>query len=175
MTPGIMSGGNPPNISDLPYRRGVGAMLFNGAGKVFVGLRSGSRYPDSWQMPQGGIDAGETPLQAVMRELKEETGTAMADLIAETGTWLTYDLPEDLAGVSWGGKYRGQMQKWFALGFTGKDSDIDINADGKPEFSDWRWVGMEELPGLIVPFKRRLYDDLIAEFHDIPERISSRT
>lgn len=167
-----MNGENTSN-KDLPFRRGVGAMLFNGAGMVFVGQRFGPRSAGAWQMPQGGIDDGESPEQAVMRELEEETGTDLAEIIAETENWLTYDLPADLVRESWGGKFRGQEQKWFALRFTGKDEDIDINADAKPEFSDWRWVGMEELPGLIVPFKRRLYDDLIVEFHDIPDRIVS--
>ncbi len=148
-------------------------MLFNPAGKVFVGRRFGTRYANAWQMPQGGIDEGETPGQALMRELEEETGTAKAEIIAETNDWLTYDLPEDLTGVAWSGQYRGQQQKWFALRFTGTDADIDLNADEAPEFREWRWVAMEELPGLIVPFKRRLYDALVAEFHDLPERILS--
>jgi putative (di)nucleoside polyphosphate hydrolase len=168
-----MSGDNSSNREGLPYRRGVGAMLLNPAGKVFVGRRFGNAYPNAWQMPQGGIDEGETPEQAVMRELEEETGTAKADIIAETKAWLSYDLPEDIAGVSWSGKYRGQMQKWFGLRFTGTDTDIDLNADEKPEFCEWRWATMEELPGLIVPFKRHLYDALIDEFHDLPERVLS--
>jgi len=110
-----------------------------------------------------------------LRELEEETGTARAEIIAETAGWLTYDLPDDRIGVSWGGKYRGQTQKWFALRFTGVDGDIDLDAHDKPEFSEWRWVALEEISGLIVPFKRRLYDYIVAEFQDLPERITSRT
>ena len=172
-----MNGDNPKKAADLPYRPGVGAMLLNGVGEVFVGRRSGVRRgprgASVWQMPQGGIDDGETPAMAVMRELAEETGTDKADIIAETKGWLTYDLPDDLMGVSWGGRYRGQTQKWFALRFAGEDADFDLGAHGKPEFSDWRWVGLEELPGLAVPFKRRLYEDILAEFHDLPARIAA--
>jgi putative (di)nucleoside polyphosphate hydrolase len=170
-----MNGEKPKKAADLPFRPGVGAMLFNGEGEVFVGRRfgprgsprRGSRGAYVWQMPQGGIDDGETPAMAVMRELAEETGTDKADIIAETKGWLTYDLPDDLMGVSWGGRYRGQTQKWFALRFTGVDADFDLNADGKPEFTDWKWVAMAELPRLVVPFKRRLYDEILAEFQDL--------
>ncbi len=176
-----MSEENPANTADLPYRLGVGAALFNAQGLVFIGLRAGGRglraggrFPMAWQMPQGGIDEGEAPADAVVRELEEETGTAKADIIAESRAWLTYDLPDELVGVAWGGKYRGQKQKWFALRFTGADSDFDLDAADKPEFREWRWAGLRELPGLIVPFKRRLYDDIVAEFHDIPERIASQ-
>ncbi len=168
-----MSVGTSRKAASLPYRRGVGAVLFNAEGKVFVGRRAGSRYRNAWQMPQGGIDGGETPEDAVLRELAEETGTGKAYIVAEIRSWLTYDLPDNLIGVSWRGKYRGQMQKWFALRFTGDDADFDLEAYGKPEFSDWRWVGLEELPGLVVPFKRRLYEDILAEFHDLPARIAA--
>jgi len=164
----------PQSPDDLPYRRGVGAVLFNAAGRVFAARRIGA-YSDAWQMPQGGIDEGESPEQAVLRELEEETGTANAEIIAETSTWLSYDLPDELIGVAWGGRYRGQVQKWFALRFTGDDDDFDLNAHEEPEFSEWRWIALDELPGLIVPFKRRLYDDLRDEFQDIPERITSLT
>ncbi|MBL6959122.1 MAG: RNA pyrophosphohydrolase [Rhodospirillales bacterium] len=169
-----MSGDTPISPEDLSYRRGVGAVLFNTAGLVFAGRRRGV-YSEAWQMPQGGIDEGESPDQAVLRELEEETGTDKAKIITESRDWLTYDLPDDRIGVAWGGKYRGQTLKWFALEFTGLDRDIDINAHEKPEFSEWRWVALDELPGLIVPFKRRLYDDILAEFHDLPEKIASRT
>ena len=148
-------------------------MLINAAGLVFAGRRLGA-YSEAWQMPQGGIDEGESPKQAVLRELEEETGTNKAEIIAESRDWLTYDLPDDLIGVAWGGQYRGQIQKWFALEFTGHDDDIDINAHDKPEFSEWRWLALDELPGLIVPFKRQLYDDILAEFKDLPDRITSR-
>lgn len=169
-----MSGDTPISPEDLSYRRGVGAVLFNTAGLVFAGRRRGV-YSEAWQMPQGGIDEGESPDQAVLRELEEETGTDKAKIITESRDWLTYDLPDDRIGIAWGGKYRGQTLKWFALEFTGLDRDIDINAHEKPEFSEWRWVALDELPGLIVPFKRRLYDDILAEFHDLPEKIASRT
>ncbi|NQV84515.1 MAG: RNA pyrophosphohydrolase [Rhodospirillales bacterium] len=169
-----MSGKSPKNLADLPYRRGVGAVLFNKDGLVFAGRRIG-RYSDSWQLPQGGIDEGEHPERAVLRELEEETGTDKAEILAETSTWLSYDLPNDLIGVAWRGRYRGQTQKWFALRFTGNDDDFDLNAHSKPEFSEWRWVALEELPGLIVPFKRHLYDDILNEFHDISARIISQT
>ncbi|MAF95734.1 MAG: RNA pyrophosphohydrolase [Rhodospirillaceae bacterium] len=164
-----MNGEDPKKAADLPYRPGVGAMLLSGEGEVFVGRRSGVRRGYVWQMPQGGIDDGETPAMAVKRELAEEIGTDKADIIAETKGWLTYDLPDDLIGVSWGGRYRGQTQKWFALRFTGLDADFDLGAHGKPEFTDWKWVAMAELPGLVVPFKRRLYDEILAEFQDLAE------
>ncbi len=166
-----MNGGDSKKARNLPYRRGVGAVLFNGEGKVFIGCRFGGKYPKSWQMPQGGIDEGETPEQAVLRELAEETGCGKADIIAETKQWLAYDLPDHLLGVSWGGKYKGQKQKWFALRFTGVDSDFNLNLHTKPEFFDWRWAILDELPDLIVPFKRRLYNDIVEEFGDLPERI----
>lgn len=164
-----MNGEKPKKSADLPYRPGVGAMLLNGEGEVFVGRRFGVRHGNAWQMPQGGIDDGETPAMAVMRELAEETGTDKATIIAETKEWLSYDLPDDLIGVSWGGRYRGQTQKWFALRFTGVDADFDLAADAKPEFTDWKWVAMAELPGLAVPFKRRLYDEIVAEFQGLAE------
>jgi putative (di)nucleoside polyphosphate hydrolase len=168
-----MSGRDSPTAA-LPYRRGVGAMLINRDGMVFVGRRAGtSRRRDSWQMPQGAIDEGESPRDAVLRELEEETGTRKVEIVAETRGWLTYDLPPDLIGVAWGGKYRGQTQKWFALRFTGEDSDFDLGAHGKPEFDQWRWVEMDELPGLIVPFKRHVYDDVVAEFRGLPKRIAA--
>jgi putative (di)nucleoside polyphosphate hydrolase len=154
----------------LPYRRGVGALLINERGLVFVGRRIGS-YSEAWQMPQGGIDEGESPEQAVMRELKEETGTDKAKIIIESRDWLTYDLPDDLLGVAWGGEFRGQIQKWFALKFMGSDKDININAHNVPEFLEWRWLEIHELTRLIVPFKRQLYENIIAEFKDLAEQV----
>jgi len=169
-----MSDRDSPTTAALPYRRGVGAMLINRQGKVFVGRRAGSsRRRGTWQMPQGAIDPGETPATAVRRELEEETGTRKAEIVAETRDWLTYDLPPDLVGVAWGGKYRGQTQKWFALRFTGEDSDFVLDNHHKPEFDQWRWVAMDELPGLIVPFKRRVYEVVVAEFRGLPERIAA--
>jgi putative (di)nucleoside polyphosphate hydrolase len=146
--------------SDLPYRPCVGIMLFNADGKVFVGKRL-DQTVESWQMPQGGIDKGETPKQAALRELKEEVGTKKAEIIAEMEDWVTYDLPEHLIGIALHGKYRGQRQKWFALRFTGKESDIDLTSHD-PEFSSYRWVSLEELPDLIVAFKREIYKTVIA-------------
>jgi putative (di)nucleoside polyphosphate hydrolase len=151
-----------PSQSDLPYRPCVGIMLFNQDGKVFVGKRI-DQTVEGWQMPQGGIDKGETPREAVLRELKEEVGTAKAEIIGEMDEWVTYDLPKHLVGLAFHGKYRGQRQKWFALRFTGKDSDIDLMAH-EPEFSDFQWVTLDALPALIVPFKRDTYKAVIAAF-----------
>lgn len=144
------------------YRRGVGIMLLNDRKRVFVAQRID--FPgDAWQMPQGGIDKGEAPLAAALRELKEEIGTDQATPIAETRGWLSYELPAELRGRLWRGRFRGQRQKWFLMRFTGRDSDIDL-ATEHPEFSAWKWVGPAELPRLIVPFKRRLYLDLLEQF-----------
>jgi len=153
---------------DAAYRRGVGIMLINRAGLVFVAKRI-DMPSDAWQMPQGGIDRGEDPADAALRELKEETGTDRAEIVAESRDWFHYDLPADLRPRLWGGKYRGQRQKWFAMRFTGTDRDIDI-ATEHPEFSDWKWTAPATLPDLIVPFKRQLYRELLAEFRDVLAR-----
>lgn len=144
------------------YRPGVGIMLVDAADRVFVGHRIDTREA-AWQMPQGGIDHGETPLQAAYRELKEETGTDRAELIAESRDWFTYDLPPDIAARIWNGRYRGQCQKWFLMRHVGAEAEIDL-ATAHPEFDAWRWVRPEELPDLIIPFKRQLYIDILAEF-----------
>jgi len=144
----------------LPYRPCVGILLFNADGLVFVGRRIDT--PDAWQMPQGGIDKGETPTTAAMRELTEEIGTDTATIVAETADWLTYDLPDELIGKIWNGRWRGQRQKWFACRFDGIDSDIDLSTT-HPEFDAWRWVPMAALPDLIVPFKQTLYHAVIRE------------
>ncbi|MGH6934321.1 MAG: RNA pyrophosphohydrolase [Dongiaceae bacterium] len=151
--------------SELPYRRGVGLMLLNARDQVFVGRRI-DMPSDSWQMPQGGIDKDERPIEAAWREMAEEVGTAKAELMAESRGWLRYDLPRELAAMLWKGRYRGQEQKWFAFRFTGADSDFTIDTK-HPEFSAWRWARMAELPELIVPFKRQLYIDIIAEFQHL--------
>ena len=147
--------------SGLPYRAGVGVMLLNASGLVFVGQRLDSRL-DAWQMPQGGIDKGEEPLPAAFRELEEETGVAphLVEVIAETPDWHYYDLPDELLGKLWKGRYGGQRQKWFAMRFLGADSDVNI-ATKDPEFSHWRWAEVAELVDMAVPFKRDLYRDVI--------------
>lgn len=149
----------PPS---LPYRAGVGAMLLNAAGDVFVGRRIDTAAK-AWQMPQGGIDGDETPAQAVARELLEETGIGAARIVAESTGWFAYDLPPELLGTVWGGRYRGQRQKWFLMRFTGNDSDIDI-ATEHPEFNAWQWLAPDLLVENIVAFKRPLYAGIVGEF-----------
>ena len=151
----------------LPYRLGVGAVLLDARGRVFVAQRIDT--PGAWQMPQGGIDTGEDPSVTVVRELQEEIGTDKAEIIAETAEWLTYDLPDDIRAKVWKGRYRGQKQKWFALRFTGKDKDIDLAAHKHPEFSTWRWADLADLPDLIVPFKRPLYEQIVEAFQHLVE------
>jgi putative (di)nucleoside polyphosphate hydrolase len=155
-------------MSDLPYRPNVGAVLFNRDGLVFVARRADMPNAEGpaggWQLPQGGIDAGEDPRNAVFRELEEEIGTRKAEVIGEHPDWLTYDLPLDLLGVAWRGRYRGQRQRWFAMRFTGEDSDIRLDLDPHVEFDAWRWVRLSELPALAVPFKRAIYEVLSESF-----------
>jgi putative (di)nucleoside polyphosphate hydrolase len=150
---------------DLPYRPCVGVMLFNPEGLVFVGKRI-DQTVEGWQMPQGGIDGDETPRQAALRELEEETGTNKAEILREMDEWLAYDLPQHLLGVALHGRYRGQRQKWIAMRFTGTDADINI-ATEHPEFGQWKWLAVEALPRLIVPFKRDTYAKVIAAFQDL--------
>jgi putative (di)nucleoside polyphosphate hydrolase len=154
----------------LPYRPCVGIMLSNSEGHVFVGRRaerSGASEGAGtwWQMPQGGIDEGEDPEAAARRELAEETGIRSVRVIARTRNWLTYDLPGDLVGIAWEGRYCGQKQIWFAARFEGPESEIDLGPhDGhKQEFDAWRWVSLAELPSLVVPFKREVYRSVIDE------------
>lgn len=147
------------NLHELPYRNGVGIMLINRQHRVFVGQRIDT-ISDAWQMPQGGIDPNETPLDAAWRELKEEVGTDKAVLLGQTTGWLHYDLPKTIIPKIWGGKYRGQRQQWFLMGFTGIDTDIKLDLH-EPEFHEWKWIPISALPSVIVPFKRQLYTDVI--------------
>ena len=156
---------------DKPYRPCVGIMLINTKGLAFVGRRI-DVFEEAWQMPQGGIDEGETPVAAAMRELREEAGTEKGEIVAEVKDWLNYDLPPDTAAGRWGGKYRGQTQKWFALRFTGTDADIDLDAH-EPEFCEWRWVALDELPALVVPFKRPIYETVVKEFRPVAAKIAA--
>lgn len=158
-----------PKFEELPYRPCAGIMLANTEGKVFVGQRI-DKAPegDAWQMPQGGVDDGEEAEQAALRELVEETGISpgLVDVIARSRNEHFYDLPEELLGKIWKGKYRGQRQWWFLMRFKGVDGDINIDTD-HPEFSRWQWVSPDRLPQLIVPFKKRLYESLVSEFGEL--------
>ena len=156
---------------DLPYRPCVGVMLLNARGLAWVGRRADhGGEPEGvgtwWQMPQGGMDEGEQPEAAARRELFEETGVRSISLLARTSGWHLYDLPPELVGVAWEGRYRGQKQIWFAARFEGEESEIDIGprAGNEAEFDAWRWASVAELPGLVVPFKREVYARVIAEF-----------
>jgi putative (di)nucleoside polyphosphate hydrolase len=153
------------NIERMRYRQCVGIMLMNGCGHIFVGRRADMPATPAWQMPQGGIDWGETPREAAMRELEEEIGTDKAEIVAESRGWMTYDFPPLVAGQVWGGRFRGQRQKWFLMRFTGCDADIDLGSK-HPEFDAFRWVDPEELPELIVAFKRQLYLEVVGEFRE---------
>ena len=161
-----------PSIESLPYRPCAGMMVVNRAGLVFVGKRNGGpEHSDAvhvWQMPQGGIDENEDPYKAALRELYEETNIKSVEKLGEIADWLAYDLPPDLVGAAWSGKYRGQKQKWYALRFTGDDSEINVLQPGgghhEAEFLDWRWVDIRELPALVVPFKQQLYARVVQEF-----------
>ncbi|MBN8828324.1 MAG: RNA pyrophosphohydrolase [Sphingobacteriia bacterium] len=144
-------------------------MITNKEGKVFVGKRIDTKT-DSWQMPQGGIDESETPEEAAYRELYEETGIKTAKIIAKSKIWFYYDLPDYLMTRLWDGKYRGQKQLWFLIKFEGSDDEIDLQKE-VPEFSDWKWVNVDELPEIIVPFKRKLYLEIIEEFKNILEEV----
>jgi putative (di)nucleoside polyphosphate hydrolase len=155
-------------VTGLPYRRNVGAVLFNRDGLVLVARRAhlpnAEAVAGGWQLPQGGIDEDEEPRAAVFRELAEEIGTANAELLAEHPEWLSYDLPEELIGKAFKGRFRGQRQKWFALRFLGADSEIRLDADPHPEFDAWRWAELSELPALAVSFKRPIYELLARDF-----------
>lgn len=148
-----------------PYRPCVGIVLINHNNHVLVGQRLDNMV-EAWQMPQGGIEDGETPIEAGFREMGEEIGTNKADFIAEHPAWLNYDIPLEIANRLWQGKYRGQSQKWLAFRFTGTDDDINI-ATAEPEFKTWKWAEPAELPNLVVPFKRDVYQGILDEFADL--------
>ena len=155
------------HFNKLPYRSNVGIMMVNEKGYVFVGQRLDNNRI-AWQMPQGGIDAGEDPETAAYRELLEETGVKKQDVrfVASSSQWLSYDLPEDLIPILWNGKFRGQKQKWFLFKFLGEDGDINI-ATEHPEFSKWKWISKENLLKEIVPFKKSVYENVLKEFKNI--------
>ncbi|MFT0891110.1 RNA pyrophosphohydrolase [Pseudochelatococcus sp. G4_1912] len=182
MTGKVVSFRKKVRAEDLPYRPCVGIMLLNREGRVFVGNRRQEDNSEgvapqgyTWQMPQGGIDDGEDALEAARRELFEETNVSSLKVLAQTPEWLTYDLPEDQIGIALKGKYRGQKQKWFAMRFMGDESEIDVlnpgGGESKPEFSGWRWEDAKRLPELIVPFKRQVYEQVVATF-EVLTRIS---
>ena len=155
------------NFNKLPYRSNVGIMMVNEKGFVCVGQRLDNNQ-NAWQMPQGGIDAGEDPETAAYRELLEETGVKKQDVrfVASSSKWLSYDLPEDLIPILWNGEFRGQKQKWFLFKFLGEDRDINI-ATEHPEFSKWKWISKENLLKEIVPFKKSVYENVLKEFKNI--------
>ena len=159
------------SFESLPYRPCAGLAVFNRAGRVFIGRRiDGPEHVDNihvWQMPQGGIDPGEDPWPAALRELHEETNISSVEKLGEIKEWLVYDIPREIVGQAWGGRYRGQKQKWYALRFTGEESEIDIAhpAGGHdPEFVEWRWERLANLPAMVVPFKRAVYERVVQEF-----------
>jgi putative (di)nucleoside polyphosphate hydrolase len=170
---------------DLPYRDCVGIAVFNRHGKVLIGRRRPEEDPEDssehgapWQMPQGGMDKGEAPIETAHRELFEETSIRSIEPLDEITDWIYYDLPADSLGVAFKGKYRGQRQRWFAFLFTGKESEINVTSPGggahPAEFDKWRWEDLEKLPGLIVPFKRQAYEKVCAAFAGLPDKVRGK-
>ena len=171
-----------PQREMMPYRDCVGTAVFNREGKVLIGRRKpeddpedSSEFGSPWQMPQGGIDKGETARDAATRELFEETSIRSVELIAEAPGWIYYDVPDEALGIALKGKYRGQRQRWFAYRFTGDESEINVLEPGDgsmpAEFDMWRWEELERLPGLIVPFKKQAYLEVVTAFRDLPSRL----
>ena len=156
----------PEDIAKLPYRPCVGVMLMNAEGHLFAGQRIDWDEP-AWQMPQGGIDDGETPQEAALRELWEETGVTadLVEVIAQTPDWLTYDLPQEIVAKTWKGRYRGQKQKWVLMRFLGRDDQVRIDTK-HPEFSHWKWMAPDAVIAAIVPFKRDVYAQALTAFDD---------
>jgi putative (di)nucleoside polyphosphate hydrolase len=180
----MRSARGPQSRKDLPYRSCVGVMLLNKEGLVFIGRRHSETDNASdgyaWQMPQGGIDPGEDPYRAALRELYEETSVRSVSLLAEAPEWYSYDLPTMVAGRAWRGRYRGQNQKWFAFRFEGDDSEVNILKPGgghhRPEFDEWRWEEMHRLPELIIPFKRSVYERVVKAFEPLaPQGLHTST
>ena len=174
---------NRPDRQSLPYRDCVGIAVFNSEGNVFVGRRKTEQDAEDrseveapWQMPQGGIDKGEDPLRAALRELHEETSITAVSLLAEAPEWIYYDLPDEALGIALKGKFRGQRQRWFAFAFTGQDDEIDVENPGggkvPAEFDAWRWEKLSRTPALIVPFKKDAYEKVVEAFADIPQRFT---
>ncbi|RYE07555.1 MAG: RNA pyrophosphohydrolase [Hyphomicrobiales bacterium] len=174
-----------PDREKMPYRDCAGVAVFNAEGKVFIGRRRPEEDPEAtaehdapWQMPQGGIDKGEDPRAAAVRELFEETSIRSVELIAEAPGWIYYDLPDEALGTALKGKYRGQRQRWFAYRFTGTDSEINVNEPGDgampAEFDRWRWETLDKLPDLIVPFKKQAYLEVVTAFRDIPKKLERK-
>ncbi|MFD1254878.1 MULTISPECIES: RNA pyrophosphohydrolase [Devosia] len=172
-----------PDRDALPYRDCVGVAVFNAEGNVLIGRRKAdpnsedrSEVAAPWQMPQGGIDKGEDPLRAALRELHEETNIVSVSLLAEAPEWIHYDLPDEALGIALKGRYRGQRQRWFAFAFTGKPSEIDVETPGggkfPAEFDAWRWEKLSRTPSLIVPFKKPAYEKVVEAFADIPQRFT---
>lgn len=166
------------DLPDLPYRECAGVALFNRQGQVFIGQRAPAKnvtFMDAWQLPQGGIDKGEEPIDAAIRELYEETSVTSCSILTAAPDWITYDLPKDLIGKALKGKYRGQKQKWFAMLFEGDEAEINVTtpAEGAhpAEFTAWRWADLEDITSLIVPFKRDAYQQIIDAFKHVPQQI----